>query len=212
MTSAVLVDLVRCMGCRSCQVACKAWNDHPGEITHCLGSYDNPASFSADTWSLIRFNEIDDAGKLYWVFNKLQCMHCENPGCVSVCPVGALEKTPEGPVIYDDQKCIACHRCQAACPFGVPSYAGQEKQGVMSKCTFCAERIAEGYEPACVKTCSTDALVFGDRAGLIAEGRRRISTRPEKYLNHIYGEKEAGGTSWMYISPVAFDKVGFPEV
>jgi formate dehydrogenase iron-sulfur subunit len=212
MNSAILVDLVRCMGCRSCQVACKAWNELSAEITHCLGSYDNPASFSADTWSLVRFREIEDAGTLDWVFTKLQCRHCDSPGCVAVCPVGSLVKTPEGPVIYDDQKCIACRRCQAACPFGVPSYEGQEKQGVMRKCTFCAERIADGLEPACVKTCSTDALVFGDRAELIAEGMRRISERPEKYEHHIYGENEAGGTSWMYLSPVPFDKVGFPNV
>lgn len=212
MSNAVLVDLVRCMGCRSCQVACKAWNDNPGEDTRCLGSYDNPPRFSADTWSLIRFNEVEHAGKLHWVFSKLQCMHCEHPGCASVCTVGALEKTPEGPVIYHDDKCIGCRYCQYGCPFGVPSFEWDEKFSLIRKCTFCADRVAEGIEPACVKGCPTDALVFGGREELITEGRKRIAVRPNKYVNHVYGEDEVGGTSWMYLSPVPFDKLGFPKV
>ena len=212
MSNAVLVDLVRCMGCRSCQVACKAWNDNPGEDTRCLGSYDNPPRFSADTWSLIRFNEVEHAGNFHWVFSKLQCMHCEHPGCASVCTVGALEKTPEGPVIYHDDKCIGCRYCQYGCPFGVPSFEWDEKFSLIRKCTFCADRVAEDIEPACVKACPTDALVFGGREELITEGRKRIAVRPNKYVNHVYGEDEVGGTSWMYLSPVPFDKLGFPKV
>ena len=212
MSNAVLVDLVRCMGCRSCQVACKAWNDNPGEDTLCLGSYDNPPHFSADTWSLIRFNEVEHAGNLHWVFSKLQCMHCEDPGCASVCTVGALEKTPEGPVIYHDDKCIGCRYCQYGCPFGVPSFEWDERLSLIRKCTFCADRVAEGIEPACVKACPTDALVFGGREKLITEGRKRIAVRPLKYVNHVYGEDEVGGTAWMYLSPVPFDKLGFPKV
>jgi formate dehydrogenase iron-sulfur subunit len=212
MSHAVLVDLVRCIGCRSCQVACKAWNDNRAEVTLCLGCYDNPPNFSSDTWSLIRFAEVEQGDGLHWVFTKLQCMHCEHPGCVSVCTVGALEKTASGPVIYHDNKCIGCRYCQYGCPFGVPKYEWEKQLGLIRKCTFCADRLADGLEPACVKACPTDALMLGDREQLLTEARRRITARPGKYVNHVYGEKEAGGTSWLYISPVPFTELGFPEL
>jgi formate dehydrogenase iron-sulfur subunit len=212
MSNAVLVDLVRCMGCRSCQVACKAWNDNTYEISTCLGCYDNPKDFSADTWSLVRFTEVEEGQDLHWVFNKIQCMHCLHPACVSVCTVGALEKTPEGPVIYHADKCIGCRYCQYACPFGVPKFEWEEVLGLIRKCTFCADRQSEGMEPACVKACPTDALMLGEREALITEAKRRIAARPHKYVNHLYGEREVGGTSWMYLSPVHFEKLGFPKL
>jgi formate dehydrogenase iron-sulfur subunit len=212
MSKAVLVDLVRCMGCRACQVACKAWNDNPAEVTLCLGCYDNPPDFSGDTWSLIRFDEVEYRSKLKWVFTKRQCMHCVHPACASACPVSALEKLPDGPVVYDAKKCIGCRYCMLACPFNVPRVNWSEVLPEIKKCTFCADRQSNGMEPACVKACPTDALVYGERAALIAEARTRIEKRPGKYVNHIYGEEEAGGTSWMYLSPVPFDEIGFPEL
>ena len=212
MSKGVLVDLVRCMGCRACQVACKAWNDNPGEVTLCLGCYDNPPDFSGDTWSLIRFDEVEHSGQVKWVFTKRQCMHCVHPACASACPVSALEKLPDGPVVYDAKKCIGCRYCMLACPFNVPRVNWSEVLPEIKKCTFCADRQADGMEPACVKACPTDALVYGERAALIAEARARVKNRPGKYVNHIYGEEEAGGTSWMYLSSVSFGEIGFPEL
>lgn len=215
MSRAVLVDLVRCMGCRSCQVACKAWNDNEGDPNlQCLGCYDNPPGFNANTWSLIQFNEVEDfQGKLQWVFTKRQCMHCEHPGCVAVCTVGALTKSEEGPVVYEPSRCIGCRYCQYGCPFGVPSYEWDDPLGLINKCTFCSDRVeGEGLETACVKACPTDALTMGTRDEMITEAYRRINARPGKYYGKIYGEKEVGGTSWLYISPVSFDKLGFPDV
>ncbi len=214
MSKAVLVDMVRCMGCRACQVACKAWNDNPGDLTTiCLGCYDNPPDFTGDTWSLIRFTEIEDeSGQLHWVFTKRQCMHCEHPACVSACPVSALQKLSSGPVVYKAQNCIGCRYCMIACPFHVPRINWDEVLPPIKKCTFCADRQSAGLEPACVKACPTDALTYGERDELLAEARKRIAARPNKYVNHIYGEKEAGGTSWLYISPVPFTALGFPEL
>jgi len=212
MSKAVLVDLVRCMGCRACQVACKAWNDNPGEVTLCLGCYDNPPDFSGDTWSLIRFDEVENEGNLNWVFTKRQCMHCVHPACASACPVSALEKQPDGPVVYDAKKCIGCRYCMIACPFNVPRVNWGEVLPEIKKCTFCSDRQSNGLEPACVKACPTDALVYGERAALIAEAKARIQSRPGKYVNHIYGLEEAGGTSWMYLSPVPFEELGLPEL
>lgn len=213
MSKAVLVDLNRCMGCRACQVACKAWNDNPGEITLCLGCYDNPPYLSGDTWSLIKFAEAEDAdGKLHWVFSKWQCMHCEHPACVSACPVSALYKTESGAVVYDEKKCIGCRYCMMACPFQVPRVTWDDVLPKIRKCTLCADRTANDYEPACVKACPTDALVYGDRDALLTEAHRRIQDNPGKYIDHIFGEHEVGGTSWLYLSAIPFAELGFPDV
>jgi len=212
MAVGVLVDLHRCMGCRACQVACKAWNDNPGEVTLCLGCYDNPPDFSADTWSLIQFDEVETGDKLHWVFTKRQCMHCEHPACVSACPVQALHKLDSGAVVYDAEKCIGCRYCMVACPFSVPRIDWYKVFPVIAKCTFCSDRQAEGMIPACCKACPTGALTFGEREALIAEAEKRIRTHPDSYVNHIYGKDEAGGTSWMYLSAVPFEELRLPEL
>jgi formate dehydrogenase iron-sulfur subunit len=212
MSQAVLVDLVRCTGCRACQVACKAWNDNTAEVTVCLGCYDNPPNLSADTWSIIRFAEVEEGDQLRWAFAKRQCMHCEEPACASVCPVGAFEKLPNGPVVYDDVKCIGCRYCMMACPFRVPKFEWDSAIPLIRKCTFCADRLSQGVEPACVKACPSDALIVGDRGTLIVAAHARIRNRPDKYVDHVYGEHEAGGTSWLYVSPVPFEELGFPTL
>jgi formate dehydrogenase iron-sulfur subunit len=160
----------------------------------------------------VRFTEVEKDDKLNWVFSKIQCMHCEHPGCASVCTVGALKKTASGPVVYDADICIGCRYCQYACPFGVPQYDWDAQLGLIGKCTFCADRLAEGIEPSCVKACPTDALMLGERDKLLTVARNRIAARPGKYVNRVYGENEAGGTSWLYISPVPFEELGFPTL
>ena len=121
---AILFDAFRCTGCRGCQVACKQWNDLPGEATHNTGSYQNPPRVSADTWLLMEFREVENGDGLKWAFRRQACMHCLHPACVSACPVGALYKTDEGPVLYDDGRCIGCRYCMLACPFEIPTFSG----------------------------------------------------------------------------------------
>jgi formate dehydrogenase iron-sulfur subunit len=174
------------------------------------GTYENPPQLSARTWTRIRFTELEHDNKFRWVFTKLQCMHCELPACAAACPVAALRKTPQGPVTYDETRCIGCRYCMVACPFGVPTFEWDKPLPWIRKCTFCEDRLDAGHEPACVKTCPPDALVLGQRDELINIGRERINSRPGKYIDHIYGEKEIGGTSWLYLSPVPFDKIGLP--
>lgn len=218
MTTAVLYDANRCTACRGCQSACKQWNQNDENIPTVengvaslnWGSYENPPQLSAHTWTRIRFTELEYNGKFHWVFLKLQCMHCEHPACAAACPVGALQKTPEGPVVYYEERCIGCRYCMVACPFGIPTFEWESPVPWIRKCTFCADRMSAGMEPACVKTCPTNALEIGDREQLLAEAKRRINNSPDKYVNHIYGENEVGGTSWLYISPVPFDKLGLP--
>jgi len=209
MSKGVLYDATKCIGCRACQVACKQWNELPAEETTNTGSYENPAHLSCNTYTKLHFTELEEDGKLNFVFTKTQCMHCEHPACVEACLVGALQKTPEGPVTYDDNKCIGCRYCMVACPFGIPTFEWEKTTPWIRKCTFCADRQAAGLKPACVTTCPTGALTFGERDELILEGRKRIADNPGLYVNHIYGEREVGGTSWLYLSSVPFEDIGF---
>jgi formate dehydrogenase iron-sulfur subunit len=212
MSKGMLIDLTKCIGCRACQTACKQWHDLPAEVTENSGSYENPPRLSASTRTMVTFNEIEDQGKFAWVFAKRQCMHCEHPACASACTVGALHKTAAGPVTYDADKCIGCRYCQYACPFQVPTFQWQSTFGLISKCDMCADRQAEGMEPACAKTCPTGAITFGERDALLQEARARIAAHPEQYIHHIYGEHEVGGTSMLYMSAVPFIQLGFPEL
>jgi formate dehydrogenase iron-sulfur subunit len=212
MTQAMLIDLTKCIGCRACQTACKQWNDLPAEATFNYGSYENPPRQSANTWTTVSFNEIEDGDQFYWVFAKRQCMHCEHPACASACTVGALQKTADGPVVYDSSKCIGCRYCQYACPFGVPAFEWQKTLGLISKCDMCASRQANGAEPACAKTCPTQAILYGDRDELLHEAKRRLAAHPDRYVDHIYGEHEVGGTAMLYMSAIPFAQLGFPEL
>jgi len=238
-TRTTLVDITRCIGCRSCQVACKQWNDRDGEQTELqpdLG-FQNPAVLSAKTLTLISYREVVDdkaPGGLQLVSTMWRCLHCLEPACVSSCPTTALERRPDGPVVYNDNQCIGCRYCLWACPWGVPSADWDSRAPKIHKCTHCADRCdqplpasrngealtgveAEQFRdniqvPACVKACPADALRYGDRDEMLKEARNRIAARPDKYVDHVYGEKEAGGTSVLYLSSVPFDKLGFPDV
>jgi Fe-S-cluster-containing dehydrogenase component len=144
-------------------------------------------------------------------YAKTQCMHCVDPACASACPVRALEKLPSGPVVYHAERCMGCRYCMVSCPFGVPKYEYDKAVPYVRKCTFCAERQARGELPACVEACPAEALLFGDREELLETARTRIYQEPGRYVHHIYGEHEAGGTSWLYITDVPFEHLALPE-
>lgn len=234
-----LIDITKCIGCRACQVACKQWNDRDGEQTELQDymGFQNPATLSAKTLTLITFHELPNEqapGGLNYLFTMRRCLHCLEPACASACPTTALAAQPDGPVSYDPNKCIGCRYCVWACPWSVPTAEWHSLAPKIQKCTHCADRAnqpppvnrngaalteEENKEhrekivvPACVKACPADALIFGERKEMLQEAHNRISSHPEKYVDHIYGEKEAGGTSVLYLSSVPFEKLGFPEV
>ena len=234
-----LIDITKCIGCRACQVACKHWNEGDGEETQLEGhlGFQNPATLSAKTLTLITYHELpDDAapGGLHYLFTMRRCLHCLEPACASACPTTALQRQPDGPVTYDADKCIGCRYCVWACPWGVPTAEWDSLTPKISKCTHCADRAdqppplqrngqaltqTENQQyrekvtvPACVKACPADALRFGERDQMLKEAHNRISSHPDKYVDHVYGEKEAGGTSVLYLSSVPFGKLGFPEL
>jgi formate dehydrogenase beta subunit len=204
---AMLYDATKCIGCKACQNACKEWNGNPVEPDP-TGLYDAPLELSGDTWTLIQLYE----GNGEHSFVKLQCMHCLEPACVSACPVHALEKSDDGPVVYDATRCIGCRYCMVACPFSVPRFEWKEVLPEVAKCTFCTDRLAAGEGPASVEACPTGALIWGKRGELLAEAKQRLADNPGNYQNKVYGEKDAGGTSVLYLSGVPFDKLGLPEL
>jgi len=148
-----------------------------------------------------------DATKRAQRLAKNQCMHCVAPGCASACPNRALDKKPNGPVTYDASRCMGCRYCMVACPFGVPKYEYNALAPRVVKCSFCADRQAQGLKPACASVCPSGALTFGRREDMVAEARKRVYGNPDKYVQHIYGEHEAGGTNWLYIADAPFEKL-----
>jgi Fe-S-cluster-containing dehydrogenase component len=202
---AMLVDTTRCVGCRTCEAACAEANGLPAPAEPDAGGAlrrTSPAAFTV-------VNAYQPNAQADPRFVKTQCMHCVEPACASACLVKALEKTTEGPVVYHPELCLGCRYCMVACPFDVPKYEYDRVVPYVRKCEFCASRQAKGDPPACAAACPSGALQFGARADLLEEARSRIYTNPDRYVHHIQGEHEVGGTSWLYLSDVPFDRLGF---
>lgn len=201
---AVLVDTTLCLGCRSCEAACAEANGLPPPPD----SEEAIRSTGPDRFTVVERRVGADGEER---FAKRQCLHCNVPACASACPVRALDKKSDGPVTYDPSVCIGCRYCMIACPFGVPKYEYDQAVPYVRKCNFCPTRLAEGKPPACVEACPAGALTFGTREELLAEARRRIASEPDRYVHRVYGEREAGGTSWLYLADRRFSELGFDE-
>lgn len=220
MSKAILVDTTKCIGCGACATACKIVNDLP--LDDAEANKERPAP-SAGTEELVAFaqahgevggklsattlNAVESRGS---VFVRKFCMHCQDPTCASVCPVGALRKTAAGPVIYDADRCMGCRYCMMACPFGIPRYEWKSALPKVQKCILCAPRLAKGLQPACTEVCPVQAGIFGERDELLREAAKRLGENPAAYVQHVYGQEEVGGTSILYLSAVPFEQLGFP--
>jgi formate dehydrogenase iron-sulfur subunit len=197
VAKAILFDSTLCIGCRLCEAAC------------------------AERWGLpydddVAGEEKLSAGKLTTIqtrdghFSRRLCMHCADPTCVSACPVGALQKTSLGPVVYEESRCIGCRYCMLACPFQVPVYEWNQRLPRVKKCDMCYERQSAGLPTACTEACPTGATLSGDFDELVAEAQRRLAENPERYYPRIYGLTEVGGTSVLFLSAVPFEELGLP--
>jgi len=207
----MLIDTSKCMGCRGCQVACKQWNKLPAEDTTFSGSYENPPQYSANTWMRVVFNEYEDENGIQWRLAKEGCMHCNDAACMQVCPSGAIERTELGAVRIDQNKCIGCNYCVRMCPFNVMGF--DREQSVARKCTFCYDRLVNGYEPACVTACTTDAIKYGERSDLLNLAYERMSELQENGNSkaQVYGDEEVGGAGVIYVLEDAPEKYHLPE-
>ena len=211
----VIVDLTRCVGCRSCEAACNKEQglpepEKPFDDFSVFDHMHHGQKRRTDESRYTVVNRYEVSGLDHPLFRKKQCFHCNEPACLTSCFVNAYTKTPEGAVIYNSKVCVGCRTCMIACPFYIPTfkYSSAFKPRIM-KCIFCYDtRLKEGKAPACVEACPQEALTFGKRSDMLEVAKQRIRMEPGKYVDHVYGEHEAGGTSWMYISPAPFDQVG----
>jgi len=214
----VLVDLTRCIGCRTCEAACNKEHGLPAPAL----PFDDVSVFDqtfhkgtqkrrTDEKAYTVVNRYETKGTGGPVYRKIQCNHCQEPACLTSCFVNAYTKTKEGAVIYNVGVCVGCRMCMVACPFHVPAFSySSALEPEIVKCNFCYDtRVKYGKPPACVEACPQEALTFGHRKTLVKIAHQRIRSKPKKYVDHVYGETEVGGTSWMYLSDVPFDQVGF---
>lgn len=179
MAKSFLIDASRCTACRGCQVACKQWNGNPGSETKNWGSYQNPKDFEWNTWKLVRMEEHVIDKKIEWLFFPDQCRHCVVPPCKL-----AADLTDEGAVLHDAStgavvftektRNVPYEDVRQACPYDVPRFDPKTK--LIKKCTMCNDRVTNGLLPACVQSCPTAALNFGERDQMLVLAKNRLET------------------------------------
>lgn len=235
----ILYDSTLCVGCQVCTVACKQANNMPVVFSGNQHQWDNPVDLSSRTLSIIK--EYENGTRAHkdrevdgYAFVKRQCMHCVDPPCATACPASALTKDPKtGLVSYNKDACIGCRYCEVACPFEIPKFQWDKAFPQIVKCQLCSHLLAKGQIPACCHACPTGASLFGPVNQLQKEARRRQKMQPGKYYDfplasvtggkttthkagkyipHIYGEHENGGTQVLYLAGVPFEKLGLPDL
>ena len=210
--NAILYDSSKCSACKGCSVMCKQWNMLPSplgkNVDEYTGTYQALSALNGDTRLLITFSEKATDKGVEWAFMRKACYHCTDPACMDVCPVGAISKLDNGTVKLDKTKCIGCKYCTAACPFQVPKY--RPNFGVSNKCTLCDDRVAQGRQPACVKTCPAHALFFGARDEMLAAGKARVAVLKTEGFDkaELYGETEMGGLHVLSIAKFGLEAHG----
>jgi len=196
---AKLIDVSKCIGCKACQLACSEWNDLRDDAGTNIGVYDNPADLSGQTWTLMRYFEVEpEQDHLEWLIRKDGCMHCEDPGCLKACPSpGAIVKYSNGIVDFISEHCIGCGYCIKGCPFDIPRISPKDNKAY--KCSLCSDRVSEGIEPACVKACPTGAITFGPKEDMLEHAVQRTAELKERgYKNAgVYNPAGVGGTHVM---------------
>lgn len=206
---AILIDTSKCIACKGCQIACKQWNELAAGTSEFFAStegYENPSDLSDHTYTLIKFHLDQKAnGDPDWLFRKKQCMHCTDAACIEGCPKDTIKRGDNGFVFIDRSGCIGCGTCVNVCPFSIPRLSdgtGPDDDGTPKsyKCWGCQDRVTNGQEPACVKTCAPDALTYGDRTELIATAQSRVAKLSADYPDaNVYGINEMGGLHYLYV-------------
>ena len=197
---AKLIDVSTCIGCKACQAACMEWNDIRDEVGSCHGVYDNPVDLSAKSWTVMRYAEVEENGRLEWLIRKDGCMHCADPGCLKACPSpGAIIQYANGIVDFHEENCIGCGYCVTGCPFNIPRLSKDD--GKAYKCSLCSDRVAVGQAPACAKACPTGAIQFGAKEEMKDYAETRIRDLKARGYDKagLYDPPGVGGTHVMYV-------------
>jgi formate dehydrogenase iron-sulfur subunit len=197
---AKLIDISKCIGCKACQAACYEWNDLRDEIGVNVGVYDNPPDLTENSWTLMRFTEVEADGNLEWLIRKDGCMHCADPGCLKACPApGAIVQYSNGIVDFISENCIGCGYCVKGCPFNIPRISKKDQKAY--KCTLCSDRVSVGLEPACAKACPTQAISFGTKKDMVEFAQTRITDLNERGYDKagLYDPPGVDGTHVMYV-------------
>jgi Fe-S-cluster-containing dehydrogenase component len=210
----LLYDATKCVGCKACMVGCANANSLEGDVRdpNYDGMHYGKGDLNYYTKNVIKLYKSDDKNE--WSYFKQQCMHCADPACVSACMFHGLTKDEKtGVVAWNGSKCVGCRYCEVACPFHVPTFQWEGFNPKIVKCELCNHLTAKGGQPGCTSVCPTGAVIYGKREALLAEAKQRIKSAPGKYYqDHVYGEKEGGGTQVLYLSHVEFSKLGLPEL
>ena len=199
---AKLVDISRCIGCKGCEVACKEWNELGIEPTENFGSFQSHRDLTPDTWLLMRFNEVEVDGDVEWLIKKDACLHCEEPGCLYACPApGAIVQYENGIVDFKQDRCIGCQLCVSGCPFDIPRFNAETRK--VYKCNMCVDRVEAGLEPACAKTCPTNAIAWGTKEDMLTLAEQKVEgLRARGFAEAaLYDPPGVGGTHMMYVVP-----------
>src|SRR5208283_5387454 len=197
---AKLIDISKCIGCKACQVACMEWNDTRDTIGANHGVLDNPMDLTANSWTVMRYAEVESGRGLEWLIRKDGCMHCADPGCLKACPSpGAIVQYANGIVDFIEENCIGCGYCIKGCPFNIPRISQHDHKAY--KCTLCSDRVAVGQGPACAKACPTHAITFGTKDEMKAHAETRIKDLKSRGFNNagLYDPPAVKGTHVMYV-------------
>jgi formate dehydrogenase iron-sulfur subunit len=210
-------DTSVCIGCKACEVACKAWNDVPEDGIALTGmSYDNTGALGADTWRHVAFIEQSrpmtttdlgmpglgppesqeaDSGDtdIRWLMSSDVCKHCTHAACLDVCPTGAIFRTEFGTVVVQPDVCNGCGYCVPACPYGVIDQ--RKEDGRAFKCTLCYDRLKVGEQPACAKACPTESIQFGELSELRQKAELRVAELHSRGVDvaRLYGQDPEDG-------------------
>ncbi|MFH1111061.1 MAG: 4Fe-4S dicluster domain-containing protein [Planctomycetota bacterium] len=209
----VLVDIPKCIGCRRCEFACQ---DAAGFDPPALETFEDKSVMAQPRRPHPRSHTIineyhNPKDETHPLYNKFNCLHCVDPACMSACLVSAFSKQGDGPVVYNKNRCMGCRYCMVACPFEIPTYDyDMPLTPQVRKCNLCAQLVPQKQPvPACVKICPEEVMIYGKRSDLLKLAHEKIRGQPNLYVDHVYGEHEAGGTSWLWLSSVPFEQVGF---
>jgi len=212
-------DTSICIGCKACEVACKEWNQLPGDAPKFLDSFDNTGKLDAENYRHVKFIDlVPDAPMVIgngsaWLLMSDICKHCTHASCMEVCPTDAIIKTEYNTVYIQQDVCNGCRDCISACPYGAIGF--NEKSGTVGKCTMCYDRLQADLTPACAKACPTQSIQYGTLSELHQKADARLATLKAQGYDQaqLYGRDDSiyGGLGAFFLLMNKPEVYGLPN-